>query len=259
MCRYGLAVDDIGRNAFLIRAYGCDNAKCTRIDLLATVADDADHHFLPTVFTPRLAAIPLTQIRNVLHDAMHRPRKQAVILVVHGHDDEQLCPTRRVIMHLTEGEAAIFKVVRITSRGRIAHVSELAIIFMDAEVKQLCWDCRVEHKVAVEESGQARGTGSGQLSSCQDELNSTRTQRASESCAYVAHVAGCDHSGYWWMPPRLGGRCTDRASAEPLGNGRTGLGAGVGLLHLQDRDRDPHTVEMQLWRFDCSKKVGEGR
>ena len=162
-------------------------------------------------------------------------------------------------MHLTEGEATIFKVVRVTSRGRIAHVSEFAVIFMDAEVKQLRWDCRVEYEVAVEEPRQARGTGSSQLSSCQDKLNSTRTQRASESCAYVAHVAGCDRSGYCWLPPRPGERCTDRASAETPGNGRTGLGAGVGLLHLQDHDRDPHTVETQLWRFDCSKEVGKGR
>jgi len=52
-------------------------------------------------------------------------------------------------MHLAEGAAIIFEVVRFTSRGRIAHVSKLALIFMNAEVKQLCWDCRVEHKVVV--------------------------------------------------------------------------------------------------------------
>ena len=75
MCRHGLTVDDVRRNAFLIRAYGCDDAKRTRVDLLATVADDADHDFLPTDFTPSLAAIAFTQISNVLHDAMHRPRK----------------------------------------------------------------------------------------------------------------------------------------------------------------------------------------
>ena len=153
MCRHGRAIDDVDRNAFLIRAYGRDHAKGTRVDLLPTVSDDADHHFLPTVFTPGLAAIPLTQISNVLHDTMHRPRKQAVILVVHGHDDEQLRSTRRIIMHLTEGEAIILKVVRVTRRGRIAHVSELALIFMNAEVKELCRDRRVEHKIAVKESG----------------------------------------------------------------------------------------------------------
>ena len=69
-------------------------------------------------------------------------------------------------MHLTEGEAITFEVVRATGRGGIAHVSKLALIFMNAEVKQLCWDRRVEHKVAAEESGQVRRSGRGQPSSC---------------------------------------------------------------------------------------------
>jgi len=43
-------------------------------------------------------------------------------------------------MHLTEGKAIIFEVVRVTSRGRIVNVNELAAIFRGAEVKQICWD-----------------------------------------------------------------------------------------------------------------------
>ena len=77
---------------------------------------------------------------------------------------------RRVIMHRTEGEAIIFEVVRVISRGRIAHMSELGLIFMDAEDKQVCWDCRAEHKVAVEGSEQARRSGRGQPSSCHDKV-----------------------------------------------------------------------------------------
>jgi len=46
MCRHGLAADDVSRNAFLIRAYGRDDAKRTRVDLLTTVANGASHHFL---------------------------------------------------------------------------------------------------------------------------------------------------------------------------------------------------------------------
>ena len=138
-------------------------------------------------------------------------------------------------------------------------MSELALIFVDAEVKQLCWDRRVEHKVAVEESGQVRGMGRGQPSSCQDKLNSPRTLRASESCTYVEHVAGCGHSGYCWPPRHLGECRTDQASAETLGNGRTVLGGGVDLLRLQGHDPDRRTVETELWRFDCSERVGEGR
>ena len=62
-------------------------------------------------------------------------------------------------MHLTE---SIFKVIPATNRGRIDHVSELALIVMDVEVKQFCWDCRVGHKVTVEGPGQAREGEVGQ-------------------------------------------------------------------------------------------------
>ena len=73
---HGLTVGDVRRNVFLIRAYGFDDSKRTRVDLLTTVADDADHNFLPTVFISRPAAIPLAQISTVLHDATHRPRNR---------------------------------------------------------------------------------------------------------------------------------------------------------------------------------------
>jgi hypothetical protein len=85
-------------------------------------------------FAPSLAMTSLAQITNVLHDATRRPRKWAIILVVCGHDDKWVCPTRRVIMHLMEGEAITFYVVQVTSSSRIAHVSELALFLMDAEV-----------------------------------------------------------------------------------------------------------------------------
>jgi hypothetical protein len=60
MCHHGLAIDDVSRNTFLIHAYGCNDAKGTRVDLLPTVADDADHRFLPTVFNPRSCCDPGT-------------------------------------------------------------------------------------------------------------------------------------------------------------------------------------------------------
>ena len=126
ICRHALAIDDVYRNAFLIRASGRDDAKRTRVDLLVPIAGEEDHHLLPTILTPRLAAIPLAEISSILHNAIHRPRKHAATLVVDGHDDKQLCSTRGAIMHPTEGEAVIFKAARVTSRGRIAHVSELA-------------------------------------------------------------------------------------------------------------------------------------
>jgi len=50
-----------------------------------------------------------------------------------------------------EGEAIVLEVVRVTGGRRIVHVGKFALVFMYAEVKQLCWDCGVEHKVAMEE------------------------------------------------------------------------------------------------------------
>ena len=47
-------------------------------------------------------------------------------------------------MQLTEGKAVIFKATPVTNRGRIVHVSELALIFIGAdiaEMKQVYWDC----------------------------------------------------------------------------------------------------------------------
>ena len=161
-------------------------------------------------------------------------------------------------MHLMEGEAIIFEVVRVTSHGRMAHVSELALIVMDAEVKQLCWDCRVEHKAAVEEFGRAHGSGRGQPVSYEDKLNSRRTLRASESCTYVAHVAGCDRSGYCWLPRPLGERCTDLTrQPQTPGNGYPGVGGRVGLFVSKVMILILIRLKTQLWRFDCSEKVGE--
>ena len=55
-----LPVDYVSRDALLVGTYGRENAESSRVDLLTTVADDADDHFLPTILTPDLAAVALT-------------------------------------------------------------------------------------------------------------------------------------------------------------------------------------------------------
>jgi len=55
-----LPVDNVGRDALLVGTYGRENAVGSRVDLLTTVADDADDYFLPTILTPDLAAVALT-------------------------------------------------------------------------------------------------------------------------------------------------------------------------------------------------------
>lgn len=52
-----LPIDDVSRNTFLICAYGRDNTEGSRVDLLTTIANNADDDFLPTVLAPGLAAV----------------------------------------------------------------------------------------------------------------------------------------------------------------------------------------------------------
>ena len=66
-------VYSVSRNAPLIGTHRRNNVERPRVDLLATVAHDADDDLLPTVRSPGFTAIPFTQIRNVLHDAVHGP------------------------------------------------------------------------------------------------------------------------------------------------------------------------------------------
>ena len=83
-----LPVNDVSRDTLLICAHGGDDAEGARVDLFTTITDDADDDLLPAFLTPGLAAIALAQKGDILHDAVHCPRKEAVIFVVHGHDDE---------------------------------------------------------------------------------------------------------------------------------------------------------------------------
>ena len=156
-----LAVDDVGRDALLVRADSRDGAQRARVDLLAAVADDTDDHLLPSLLAPSLAAIALAEIGDVLHDAVHRARKERVVLIVHRHDDEQFGPARRVIVYLAQREAVVLEVVRIARRGRVAHMRKLAIVFECAEVEQLGGNGGVEDKVAVEEPVRCECQGSG--------------------------------------------------------------------------------------------------
>lgn len=55
-----LPIDDVACDALLICAYGRNNAEGPRVNLLTTIANDADDDFLPTLLAPGLAAISLT-------------------------------------------------------------------------------------------------------------------------------------------------------------------------------------------------------
>jgi hypothetical protein len=73
MRRHRLPVDDIGHFLLLIRAYDRNNVENSRVDILTTVADDADDHFLPAILIPGLAAIVLAPCLVVVKRPCRRP------------------------------------------------------------------------------------------------------------------------------------------------------------------------------------------
>ena len=87
MRRHRPPVDDIIHDALLKHASGRNNTKRVRVGLPPTVADDVNDQ-RPADLTSRLAAIVLTQVGNIIHDALHSRCKEAVVLVVHDHDDD---------------------------------------------------------------------------------------------------------------------------------------------------------------------------
>jgi hypothetical protein len=141
-------------DALLVDAHGRKKRARALVDLCAAVADDADDNLLPRVLAPRLAVGAGVHELDVLDDANHGARKQLVLLVVHGDDDEQLRRARLGEELLAQGEALGVELGRVAGGGRIAHVSEL-VALRGLRVRNLVQqpgrDGAVEHEVAVEE------------------------------------------------------------------------------------------------------------
>lgn len=147
-------------------------------------------------------------------------------------------------MHLTEGETIVLEIVRVTSRSRITDVGEFAPIFMSTEIKQLSWDCRVDHKVAMEEPRKQEGAEVIRQS-CADKLNDRRTPRASRSCTGGGRGARCDDGRY-------------RCPLDRLGKTDLNLAQWVCRPHLRGHHPGSHAFVIKPKRFDCSMKAGEG-
>ena len=64
----------------------------------------------------------------------------------------------RVIVDLTAGDAVFLGTVQATSWGGMARVDYIALLLMDSEVEQLCWDCtklpwkNLDERVEAEET-----------------------------------------------------------------------------------------------------------
>ena len=145
------AVDEVGRDAVLVCTNDCNSAQRAQVDLLTPVADDTNDDFLPAILSPELAVFTTTEISDILHDTVHGACEQRVVLLVHRNDDEELRQPGWLAEHLAQRESVVLEVVRIARRSRIAHMCELALVFVYAAVEQFGRHWRVEHKVAVEE------------------------------------------------------------------------------------------------------------
>jgi hypothetical protein len=106
----------------------------------------------------------------------------------------------RAIVDPTEGESAFLEAVRTTSHGRggMAHVAQFALVLMDAEVGQLCYDCTnlpwkdPNKRVEAGEINQF-DAGTSLMGRC--------TLRVSMSCAGGGCVVACN--GRRYCRPRL--------------------------------------------------------
>ena len=152
--RHVLAVDLLLCNAILVHSHTCQNSSRSRVDLGTSVADDAHNDLLPSIFSPCLAVLARAHVLDILEDTAHGTRKQDVILVVHGHHDEQFRVARLGEELLSEGEALLVKLARVTSGCRISHVGELVSLRRRSvrdHVQELGRDRAIEDEVAIEE------------------------------------------------------------------------------------------------------------
>jgi len=123
-----LAVDLLLGDAILVNTECSQDGSRSRIDLSSSIADDAHHDLLPRVLAPRLAVGPRVHVLDVLDHTHHRTRKQLVLLVVHGDDDEKLSMPWLRKQLLAQGEALCIEMRRIACGGGVAHMSELVTL-----------------------------------------------------------------------------------------------------------------------------------
>ena len=140
-------------HALLVRAHRRNNTQRPGVDLSSPVANNTYHDLFPPIHPPGLAAVPLTQMRDILDNTMNSLAEEFRVFVIHGDGDEQLCSAWGVVVNLTKSEARVYKVVGAAGGGGVSHVGKFAFGVVCAHVKELCRDGAVDHKVTVVESG----------------------------------------------------------------------------------------------------------
>jgi hypothetical protein len=136
----------------LISAHCSNHTQRPRVSPGPPIADNTHDEFLSPVLAPRLAAVALAQMRNILDYTKHRPAEPFFLFVVYGYDDEKLRPARQIAMCLAQGKPLVLEFLRIACYGRITDMCEFTLIALFTHVEQLCRYGGVEGNFAVEES-----------------------------------------------------------------------------------------------------------
>ncbi|KAG9680047.1 chitin synthase, class II, partial [Aureobasidium melanogenum] len=109
-------------NTILVHSHGSESIQSSRMYLLASISNDANHDFLPTVLAPCSRLLSAAKVGDIAHDTMHGAGKVEFVFVVHGDTDEQLGLAGCVTNLLTELVATLNKLVGIACDGRVSHV-----------------------------------------------------------------------------------------------------------------------------------------
>jgi hypothetical protein len=149
-----LAVDLLLSDAILVDTKRCQDSSGPRVDFSTSVADDAHYDLLPRVLAPRLAVCPRVHVLDVLDHTNHCARKQLVLLIVHGDDDEELGVPWLCKQLLAQCEALCIEVSGVAGGGGVSHMRELVTLgglCMRDLVQQPRWNRAIEHQVALEQ------------------------------------------------------------------------------------------------------------
>lgn len=109
------SVDGIFGDSLLVNTHGSDGTQRTRVNFGAPIRNDAHNDLLPSILAPGFAPISFAQVGDILDDAMHGTSEELFIFVVHGENDEEFRPPRRVIKDLTQGESGVLEIIWVAS------------------------------------------------------------------------------------------------------------------------------------------------
>ena len=149
-----------------------------------------------------------------MHVRVHSADEQDLVLVVHGHDDEQLRPAAHEVR--PKGVLVAHKVVRVARRSRVAELRHL-LRLVQVPRDDVRWHVHVEHEVALLELDMAHGASLHELLACDRIPGALLAKCIRPLLGRVVALVG--HRGHL-----LHGACVHIIPAGV----EVGLGAGIG-------------------------------